>query len=202
MSFFVGRDKEFLRSMAYENYNGSFGSVYELDSNITPIYMLMNMPLYNFKDKLSVCVTSNKMVENLIAQDGLILWCSVLPSSKNKDELDYHKKMYCIDYKSKPNDLNELWSKKLFDIITHEDWLNKLETCDLNVAFLLKDSDNYYLYRKRNGEIWVDENLNISTKQFNNAELIKANVVYLVDFENNELIDLEWTPYSKLNITE
>ena len=202
MTFFVGRTKEFLRYMAFENYNGSFGSVHKLNSTEPPFYILMNIPLYNFKDELTACVTTNKRVENLIVRDDLILWCCVRPSSKNKDELDYIKKSYTIDYKDKPNDLNELWSEKLFNIINHEDWLNKLEICDLNITFLLKDSDNYYLYRKREGEIWVDKNMNISTKPFNDAELIKSNIVYLVDFENNELIDLEWTLYSKLNITE
>lgn len=201
MTFFVGRTKEFLRYMAYENYNGNFGSVYELESTKMPFYEVMNIPLYSFNDKLSCCVTSNKLNENLIVSE-MILWCSVLPSNKDKSELDYIKKSYEIDYKQLPNDGDNHWSLKLYNIINSLDWLNQLESADLDIAFLLKDCDNYYLYRKRKGMIWVDSNLNISTKPFNDATLIKSNVVYLVDFKNNELVDLEWTPYSHFNLTE
>lgn len=188
MSFFISKNQSFLKDTSYDNYNGFLGSVYDINSLLLPEYEIINLPVYNFQNKFYICNTSNKENINMIVSktDNIVLWCNITEIEKQQDDLDRIKE----EYKKVDCTINN--SMLLFTLIHDVDWLNKLTNFNYNVSFIIKDNEYFYLYRKGDCLVYYDEQLNISTKHFNNSKILPENVMYLIDFENLKLIDLGW----------
>lgn len=88
----------------------------------------------------------------------------------------------------KEHNTDEGWDSKLMIMeINKKGLMETLNTIDGSFACVYKENNNIFIFRSQAGTLFVDENLNISSTKFNNAQRIKHDTVFKLNLINKSL---------------
>jgi hypothetical protein len=151
---------------------------------------------------------------SLASEEGYKICHVQAPTTESRDVTSIHPaefdgrrlwhngivKDFDIKRLQKKHGVDDPWDTRLIlrELIA-DNWLDNLSEINGSFACIFQEDDMFFVFRNEISPLFYDSDLNISSVRFEGAIPLPANQVFVLDFEEKALIDMEFKFKTKEN---